>query len=165
MNSPLETLIDETLATFLQGAVSITVGACDRNLRPCLVRAAGCRISADRRRVTVFVSASQSATVLNCVRDKGAIAVVFNQPTTHHTFQLKSPSAEIGALEDGDLEIMAHYRKAFACEVGALGFSEPLIQTLFSFSPNDVVSLSFYPADVFSQTPGPNAGARLKANQ
>lgn len=165
MDSTPETLVDEALATFLQGAVSITVGACDRSLRPCLVRAAGCRISADRRRVTVFVSASQSAVVLDCVRSKGAIAVVFNQPSTHRTFQLKSQSAEIGFLEEGDLEIMANYSKAFAREVGPLGFAESLIQALFSFSPDDVVSLSFYPAEVFSQTPGPNAGARLKANQ
>lgn len=165
MDSTPQALIDEALATFLQGAVSITVGACDQDLRPCLVRAAGCRISADFRRITVFVSASQSAAVLDCVRGNGVITMVFSQPTTHRTFQLKGKSAEIASLEEGDLEIMATYSKAFAHEVAPLGFAEPIIQKLFSFSPDDLVSLSFCPVEVFSQTPGPNAGVRLKVSQ
>lgn len=165
MGSATEPLIDDALASFAQGAVSITVGACDRHLRPCLVRAAGCRISSDRRRVTLFLSASQSTAVLDCVRDHGAIAAVFSQPTTHRTVQLKGTSAEIGALEEGDLVVMATYRAAFAREVAPLGFAEPLIQTLFSFPAGDVVRLSFCPVEAFLQTPGPNAGARLKVAQ
>lgn len=164
MGSTAKTPIDEALAAFAQDAVSITIGACDQQLRPCLVRAAGCRVSADRERVSIFVSASQGAPVLECVRDKGAIAVVFSQPTTHRTFQMKGKSAVIGSLEEGDMEILAAYRKAFAQEVAPLGFGEPLIETLFTYPANDLVRISFSPSEVFSQTPGPNAGARLKVS-
>lgn len=165
MGCTSETLIDEDLAAFSQGAVSITVGACGRDLRPCQVRAAGCRISDDRRRITLFLAGSQASKVLECLHDGSAIAVVFNQPSTHRTFQLKGRRADIGRPVDADFERMAAYRTAFAREVAPLGFDELLVQTLFSFSADDIVTIAFDPDEVFSQTPGPNAGARLKGAQ
>jgi hypothetical protein len=60
---------------------------------------------------------------------------------------------------------MAAYRKAFALEVAPLSFDEPLIQTLFSSAADDAVRISFTPAEAFSQTPGPNAGARIKVGK
>lgn len=165
MSSGTENFIDEALATFSQGGVSITVGACDQNRRPCQVRGAGCRISRDRDRITIFVSAQQGAAVLDCLRNESAITVVFSQPTTHRTFQVKGERAQIAPLASGDEEIMANYRKAFAQEVKPLGFDEPLIQTLFAFPATDILSLTFAPVEAFLQTPGPNAGAKIMGNK
>jgi hypothetical protein len=155
-------LVDSAYTAFIQGGVSIVVGACDRKRLPALARATGCRISSDRRRLTIFMSATQGAQVLRCIRDNGAIAVVFSEPSTHHTIQLKGIDAEVGGLKEGDLQIVEDYRSAFARELDPLGFDEVLIRSFLSCPPADIVSLTFTPAEAYSQTPGPSAGEPLR---
>ena len=51
-------LLDEEGAAFVQGGVSIVAASRDAALVPSIGRVVGCRVAADRRRVTVFVAAS-----------------------------------------------------------------------------------------------------------
>lgn len=158
-----EPLVDVRHAAFLQGGVSICIGACDRDLMPTLVRATGCRIAPDRCKVTVFLSATQGALVLRAIRDNGMVTAVFSEPSTHKTVQLKGRDAEIGGLQPGDIHIVERYRGAFSRELEPLGFEEILIRTLLACPPADLVSLSFTPCEAYSQTPGPKAGEPLQA--
>ncbi|RZI42724.1 hypothetical protein EGT07_12065 [Herbaspirillum sp. HC18] len=162
MTADTEPIIDSSHAEFLQRGVSIGIAACDRDAVPTLVRCTGCRVSADLRRVTLFVSATQAAPVLECIRDNGALAVVFSEPSTHRTVQLKGRNAEVRGLAEGDIQAVAAYRAAFARELGPLGYDELLINTLLSFPPADVVSIVFTPCEAYSQTPGPRAGEPLR---
>ncbi|HYD95834.1 MAG TPA: pyridoxamine 5'-phosphate oxidase family protein [Noviherbaspirillum sp.] len=164
MTAQPEPPIDATHAAFMQRGVSINVATCGADALPTLVRATGCRVSPDRRRVTVFISATQGAPLLKCLRDNGSIAVVFSEPSTHRTVQVKGSHAEVGALTEGDLQTVAAYRTAFARELEPLGYPEVLIRTLLSFPPADIVSISFAPGEAYSQTPGPRAGEPLRKN-
>ena len=159
-----EPLIDAALANLLQGGVGIGVAACDSDLTPTLARATGCRISPDRLQVTVFLSATQAAPVLRCIRENGKVAVVFSQPSTHRTVQLKASNATVGGIAPGDLDIIAAYRSAFARQVAPFGIPEFAIQTLLSFPSADIVGVSFTPDEAYDQTPGPKAGERLGAS-
>jgi hypothetical protein len=155
-------LIDAEHAAFLATAgVSISVGACNAERLPSLTRAIGCRIADDRSRVTVFVIVAQSREVLDDVRANGRIAVVFSEPHTHRTVQLKGEDAVAEGLIDGDRARIERYRDAFTAELGALGYSPLFTRTLLDCSGGEVVAVSFTPAAAFSQTPGPKAGAPL----
>ena len=160
MNEPL---LDAGLAAFLQRGMSINVAACDRNAIPTLARAAGCRVSQDCKRVTVFVSATQAAPVLRCIRDNGAVAVVFSEPPTHRTVQLKGWDAEVSGLTADDFQIVAAYPAAFARQLAPLGFEEIQVRTLLSYPSADIVGISFTPSEAYSQTPGPKAGEPLRS--
>lgn len=160
---PSVPLIDLQHAAFLQSGISLCIGACDNRHVPTLARATGCRISADRRRVTMFVSATQAAPVLRCIRENGAITAVFSRPSTHKTVQLKGKDAVVGGLEAGDMERIEHYRGSFARELEPMGFDEMLIRTLLAAPPADLVAITFTPVEAYSQTPGPNAGEPLRA--
>lgn len=160
--SPSEPLLDAGLAEFMQRGISVVVGARDRHNVPAAARATGCRVSADRRRVTVFISATQAEQVLRCIRDNGQIAVVFSEPSTHRTVQIKGRDATVGGLMDGDLQRIAACRDGFTRDVGLIGFDELLIQTLLFYPSADIVSLNFTPSEAYSQTPGPNAGSPLR---
>ena len=140
------------------------VAACDNDKVPVLVRATGCRLSADRRRVTLFVSSTQAAPVLKCIRENGAIAAVFSEPSTHRTVQLKGKDVQAGGMAEGDLQLVADYRDAFVRELARLGYDEYRIRRLLTFPSTDIVSLSFTPLEAFSQTPGPNAGEPLRSD-
>ncbi|HYD60167.1 MAG TPA: hypothetical protein VEC35_07415 [Noviherbaspirillum sp.] len=161
MPSSDEPLIDDCHAAFMQRGVSIGVAACSRDAVPTLARATGCRVRADRLQLTVFVSATQASPVLECIRDNGTIAVVFSEPSTHRTVQIKGRDARVTGLSESDLQLVAGYRSAFARELAPLGYDEILVRTLLSLPSADIVGISFTPAEAYSQSPGPNAGQPL----
>ncbi|HEX7646842.1 MAG TPA: hypothetical protein VF450_05485 [Noviherbaspirillum sp.] len=161
--SSSETVLDASVAEFLQQGISVVVAARDRNNVPTVARGTGCRVSADRRRVSIFISATQGEHVLKCIRDNGEIAVVFSMPSTHRTVQVKGKDAVVGGLEDGDLQRISDYRDGFARDVSLIGFDELLIQTLLFYPSADIVSLNFTPSEAYSQTPGPRAGEPLRS--
>lgn len=157
-----EPIIDAANAAFLHRGVGMSMAACNADGVPTLVRATGCRVSPDRRCVTVFVSATQAAPVIQCIRTNGAVAVVFSEPSTHRTIQLKGCDATVADLIEGDLQRIAEYRNAFVGQLAHLGYEETLIRTLFAYPSSDIIAVSFTPAEAFSQTPGPHAGEPLR---
>lgn len=156
-------LIDADQAAFMQRGISISVGSCDPSGMPSLVRAVGCRISPDRRQVEVFVSKCQACAVLDDIRNNQAIAVVFSEPSTHRTMQLKAMNASIGGLTDRDHELVERHQKAFVKELAKIGFAKPFVHSLLDCEPVDLVCISFVPCVAYSQTPGPKAGEPLRA--
>lgn len=157
--------LDPEHAAFIQGGVSIIAASRNQNNQPNLSRAIGCRVSADRRRVTLFLYAAQSVALLADVRTNGAIAVVFSQPSTHRTLQLKGADAEAAALMKDDVPILAAYRQSLTAELELISFPEPFPRALFSCPTGDAVAVNFTVAEAFVQTPGPKAGTPLHANQ
>lgn len=161
MSASGEPLLDAEHAAFIQGAVSIVVGSRDAGIVPRLARALGCRVSDDRRRVTVYFPAFQAATLLAAIRAEGAIAVAFNLPSTHRAFQLKGTDATVVPLDASDVERAKRYTEAFSADIGLLGYSAAYGRALLWFDPAELTGVSFTPAAAFEQTPGPRAGERL----
>ncbi|HSN21213.1 MAG TPA: hypothetical protein VLS49_11080 [Usitatibacter sp.] len=159
---PAETFIDDELAAFLESGVSIHAASRDAACVAQLSRGIGCRVDADRRRVTVFLLASQSGAILADFRANGAIAAVFSLPTTHRTVQLKGTDAVLADVEEADLVRIARYREAWVEQLAALGFARPLPRTIVSGARGDIVAVTFTVCAAFVQTPGPSAGTPLK---
>ncbi|GGY61670.1 hypothetical protein [Pseudoduganella albidiflava] len=155
--------LDPGQIAFMQGGISISVGACGRDGMPQLVRAIGCKVAEGGASVTVFVPESRSQAVQRDVFANGAIAVVFTQPSTHRTMQLKSREGRVTALTPGDLALVDAYREAFLAELLPMGFTEPMVRAFLACPPGELVGLTFRPTAAFTQTPGPNAGKPLEA--
>lgn len=147
----------------MQSGISLSIGACNAGNMPSGARALGCRITADRRRVTVLVPVAKGAALLADIRARGAIAAVFSQPSTHRTLQLKGVDAMIEPITDDDHRIAAQYRAAFVHELDLLGYDPRMISAMLDPGQDGFVAVSFTPDAAFSQTPGPNAGAPLGA--
>ena len=154
-------LADEANFALLRTGFMVTVASRDAAHVPSVTRALGCRVSPDRRRVTVFLLASQSATLLRDLRITGAIAAVFSQPSTHRTIQLKGSDATVGAIEPGDVELIEANAAAALADLALAGFPESFARTIFAYDAPDVVAVGFTPSTAFFQTPGPQAGRRL----
>ena len=162
MTAPVDnSLNDEANFALLRTGFMVTVASRDAAHVPSVTRALGCRVSPDRRRVTVFLLASQSATLLRDLRATGAIAAVFSQPSTHRTIQLKGSDALLGAIEPGDLELIEANAAAALADLVLSGFPESFGRTMFAYDAPDVVAVGFTPSTAFFQTPGPQAGRRL----
>ena len=157
MSSDPPSPIGDAHAALIEHRVSIIVGSRDASLRPHLLRAVGCRLSADRRRVTLLVPERSSGDVLNDLRDNGRIAVVFSEPTSNRTVQLKGSDASIGPCGPDDAALAERYVQGFVEEIGRLGFNARLAHTILS-RDDTLVAVQFTIAEAFEQTPGPSAG-------
>jgi len=149
-------------AALMARRVSIIVGSRDAALRPHLMRAVGYRLSADRRRVTLLMSQHSSREVLNDLRDNGQIAVVFSEPSTHHTLQLKGSDAVVTPCGPDDAALAELYLQAFVDEIGQIGFSAQVAHNILGHD-NDLMAVHFTVTAAFEQTPGPAAGQALAA--
>jgi hypothetical protein len=154
-------VLDADTADLLQLGCSINAAACGSDGMPLVARCCGCRLAPDRMSITLFISKKQGAPVLRALAENGAIAVVFSQPSTHKTLQIKGGDAVLVALDPDDHRLVAAYRTAFARELGALGYEEIAAYTILSYPSSDIVGLRFTPAEVYLQTPGPKAGERI----
>ena len=154
-------LIGPEQVALIARRVSVIVASRDSAHRPHLMRAVGRRVSADLRRVTVFMSASSSAAVLADLRANGLIAVVFSEPSTNRTLQLKGRDAMVAPIEPGDEAVVQTYLLHFIDEIGELGFNESVARTMLCATPGDLLAVHFTPEAAFDQTPGPKAGQAL----
>jgi hypothetical protein len=157
-NAPL---LDAEHAAFMQRRVSILLGSCSAEGVPSLARAYGCRVSPDRRSVTVFLAVPQSEALLRDLRAGGTVAVVFSRPSTHETLQLKGSVQRISPVEADDRPVMRAYARSFAEEVAPLGFDEAFQNAIMAPVEDEALAVTFVPAAAFVQTPGPSAGQPL----
>jgi len=155
-------LLDEANAAFIQGGVAIYAASRTADNIPVTSRVLGCRVSKDRRSLTVLFYNGGSRDLLEGVRVSKEIAVVFTQPSTHQTIQLKGTDAVVAAAEKQDIESAILHTDELVADVCPMGYPEPLVRAVVWFDPDDVRVVTFTPIAAFLQTPGPRAGEPLQ---
>jgi hypothetical protein len=143
--------------------VSVIVSSCGLDLTPSLMRAVGSQISADGDRITVYLNRLQSAQVLRDVASTGRIAVVFSEPHSHRTVQVKSHKARLREVTRDDAPLLQRYLLAMQLELGRVGVMPHFVEAMFAHSFEDLSAIEFTPSHAFDQTPGPHAGRPLKS--
>ena len=161
MAQPAPVLIGADQADFIVGGVGISASTCRPGALPNMARCTGCRVSPDRRAITLLLAATPGAALLDDVRRTGAIAAVFSQPSTHHTLQLKGNDGRIVPLEPGDQALAERYVDAFVAQLTPFGYPESVVRAFLASAPDDLAAVQFTVSAAFSQTPGPHAGEPL----
>jgi hypothetical protein len=147
---------------FLHGRVSIIAASSSAGREPHLVRAVGCRVDAAGERVTLLLASSHAGELLADLRANGRIAVVFSEPSTHRTVQLKGSDAEVVTAEDEHHRLLAGYRQRMLPELSIFGFNETWVRALLGCSGAELVAVRFTLTEAWLQTPGPKAGEPLR---
>lgn len=140
--------------------VSVIVSACGAG-GPSIMRAVGSRVEAGGAGVTVFLSRRQSGPLLGDLAATGAIAVVFSEPISHRTVQVKASRLTMRSADTTDLPALQAYRTSMEHEVGLVGFAPAFVRAMLAFTLDDLVAVHFVPEQAFNQAPGPRAGATL----
>ena len=141
--------------------VSAVVSSCDARLRPSIMRAMGSSITPDGVTVTVYLARPQARQLLLDVAATGRIAVVFSEPLSHQTVQVKASQVRIRPAQAPDEPLLQRYRAAMEYELARVGFDARFVSAMFAWQLDDLVAISFEPEVAFDQTPGPRAGAAL----
>ena len=149
------------LVAMIAAGVSVIVGSRDAALRPSLMRAVGSQVDAASQRITVYLARAQSRQLLQDLAATGQIAVVFSQPSTHRTLQVKAGQVEIRNAVAEDQPVLAAYLLAMEHEIQQVGFGPPVTRAMLAHRHEDVVAVSFTAQQAFDQTPGPQAGSAL----
>jgi hypothetical protein len=162
MDDPTASPIGPEQADLIGRRVSIIVGSRDAAQRPHLMRAVGCMLSDDRRQVTVLINQRAAERVLADLRANGLIAVVFSEPTTHRTLQLKGSDAQVLPCgSEGEAVAERHLRR-FVDELADIGVRADVAQTLLA-RDGGLAAIRFTVREAYEQTPGPQAGSALHA--
>jgi hypothetical protein len=156
-------VLDEDHAAFIQSGVSVVVATRNADLVPDAVRGCGCRVSRDRRSVTVLVESLRIDSVIADIEANGMIAVVFSQPSTHRTIQLKGTDARAVRVSPRDRALVDRHLAAWIDELTAIGYGPEFARAVHGNVPDAMVALVFTPTAAFQQTPGPGAGERLRS--
>lgn len=162
MSTP-SSLLSPDLIAMVGGGVSAIVSSCDAALRPSIMRAVGSTITPDGRSITVYLSRRQSRQLLQDVAANGRIAVVFSEPSSHRTLQVKAAGVRTRSALPSDQPLLQRYLAAMQEKITEVGFDHAFTRAMLAYQLDDVVAISFEPTQAFDQTPGPKAGASLSA--
>ena len=149
------------LVAFLQCGVDPILGARRADGRPLVGAGVGCRI-ADKNIVRVFVPLSPNGDLLEAFRHGSAVAATFSRARDHRSIQLKATAADVLDPHPDDLCEIARQSAIATDELVKLGYSRIQAASHHAYEPGDLKVVSFRPERVFTQTPGPGAGAELK---
>jgi hypothetical protein len=155
-------LLPSDLLAMMARGVSVNVASRDAALRPSLMRAVGSSVAEGGRSITVFVSRRQSRQLVQDIAATGRVAVVFSEPSTHRTVQVKATRATLRNAVPADEPVLARYLASMEHEIQLVGYPPEVPRAMLAHRIGDVVAITFEPELAFDQTPGPRAGTRLQ---
>lgn len=152
-------MITDEIAEFLESGLSVAVATRDPRLAPACMRAMGVRVHEDRRHIDLFLPVVTAERTRRDLERVGEVAASFSRPATHQTLQLKGTVVALREAGEADRAVVERYRLAMIESFEAAGV--PARRTArIAYWPCLVLELGV--REIFHQTPGPGAGARLE---
>jgi hypothetical protein len=140
------------------GNVAIWLAVASSECVPQTTRAMGARADRERSTVVLFVPVVQGARALAHIHDGSQIAITFCRILDYRAVQVKGVIGSIRPCTDDDRAIIERYHAAFTIASSQVGIPTDATTRLASWPS---VALEVSVRELYSQTPGANAGARL----
>ncbi len=109
----------------------------------------------------VVLSRAANTKALDAIRDGSAVSVTFTAAPDHRAFQVKATRATICEASSDDEPEMTRQCAVFRDGLVEIGFSPALAAGFSAFDATQLQAIEFRPERVFTQTPGPGAGAEF----
>jgi hypothetical protein len=154
-------MIPEKIVRFLEQRGNCAfAGTRNRDLMPFGHRISGWCIGADRRRMTAFTAESFTAAVVESLQENGELALTVEDFPSHETYQFKGRYLSHRPAHREDSAIVDRIRERFMKSMRTLVPMLPQ-DTVGAFTSEPVLAVEFEVFEIFVQTPGPGAGARI----
>ncbi|HVY27947.1 MAG TPA: hypothetical protein VHB79_15430 [Polyangiaceae bacterium] len=102
---------------------------------------------------------AQAPRLLAALRSATAVAINLTHPLTFHGRQFKGPLVDLEEPSAEAAEAAHEYFQSFALALAQIGLTAEQCRGMFKHGPTRWVRIR--PTEMFNQTPGPGAGARL----
>jgi hypothetical protein len=137
-------------------------GTRDRNLVPSGCRVSAWRLGPDARTLTVLIPDPLSDRIVELLQETGKLAITLEEHPTHETYQLKGEYLRHRPLEPDDWDVVARLRDRLGKAIRPeLPDDMPEAYVLSIMAPDPRVAVDIDVHEVYVQTPGPGAGARV----
>jgi hypothetical protein len=153
-------LSEEQCEWFEQG-LGGAMACSKRDTAPFIMRVFAARACADRSALQFCVIRSDAERLLDTLRDNAEVSVTLADPPTYRSLQFKGPCAVLPHAPDPDwVEECLQRSDAAFVKVGLRPGEGMRFLDQYA-NPRDMLLLELTVRDVFDQTPGPDAGARV----
>lgn len=152
-------MIDDALATFLQQGLGINLGTRDAALEPHAAYVAAARVEPGGTHITAFVPAIGADEVLADLADNGQAALVFARPEDDRACQVKGVFEQAAPASEADRACVQAQHAGFMHQLEIIGTGG---EHLRAWTIWPCVAVRLRVTALFSQTPGPDAGAPLR---
>jgi hypothetical protein len=151
-------MIDADLARFLEGGLAIHIATRDANLEPDGTRIPAVKVDDGGACLTVYVPKVSEARVLPNLLDNGQAAVCFVRPIDERACQIKGTFLSAREASDAEHAFAAAQWEGFGQNLERIGLPRALTE---GWTMQPCLAVRLRVTALFSQTPGPKAGASL----
>jgi hypothetical protein len=152
-------MLDRTLTEFLEQGLAIHIGTRDARLRPngCVVTAV--RVEDEGRHLVAFIPKAVTPAVFDDLRGNGQAAISFTRPSDDKAVQVKGAFVAVEDATEADQQFALNQWEGFLRQLDLIGLPGKATAT-WTLWP--CVAVRIRVTALFSQTPGPEAGAVLR---
>jgi hypothetical protein len=152
-------MLDKSLTEFLELGLAIHIGT--RNVR---MEPNGCRVTAVRvedqgTHLVAYLPKAATPSVLEDLNNNGQAAISVARPADDRAIQVKGVFVSLRDAEPSEEPFVMAQWNAFVKQLDMIGFNASTSTHSWSMWP--CVAVKIRVTNVFSQTPGPDAGAVL----
>ncbi|MGE5596699.1 MAG: pyridoxamine 5'-phosphate oxidase family protein [Hyphomicrobiales bacterium] len=152
-------LVDQQLKAFLESGIATEVATVDGAGRPHHTPGWGPRICDGGAVLQLFLEDPRATQALSDIAETGRLAVVFADPVTYRSIQLKGYASVAGAALPGDTRWIERHRNAFLACIAMIGDPPSALRNMWMDTTYTRVDVRIEQA--FDQTPGRRAGVPL----
>jgi hypothetical protein len=152
-------MLDRTLTEFLEQGLAIHIGTRDARLRPngCVVTAV--RVEDEGRHLVAFIPKAVTSAVFDDLHSNGQAAISFTRPSDDKAVQVKGEFVATDDATQADQQFAMSQWEGFLRQLDLIGLPGKATAT-WTLWP--CVAVRIRVTALFSQTPGPEAGAVLR---
>ena len=150
---------DQRIRRCLEAGASILVATVDARGVPSCCRAAAVTSDDDLKTVAIYLPIATSQQTINDIATTHRIAVAATHLREHSSIQLKGTACTARLAREDEAALVEDRYQAFAEVLHKIGLPRRLTRSVVHW-PAFVVDMKV--EEIFEQTPGPNAGARLR---
>jgi hypothetical protein len=143
----------------LEGGTSVLVGSVNRQGMPSCCRGIAVISDDGLATMTVYVPLASSQETIANIATTHRIAVSVTHPVGHTSVQLKGTTGTARLAEDGEAALLRNRVDALADVLDSIGLPRRITQSL-AYWPSYAIDVQV--EEIYEQTPGPNAGGRLR---
>jgi general stress protein 26 len=151
-------VISADLAAFLEGGVSIHIATRDNDLEPHGASVAAVKVDADGEHITAYLPRIAASQVIADLESNRQAALGFGRPSDDHACQVKGLFLTARAASAQERKLVERQWEAFLKDLMLIGFPR---QATEGWRTWPSVAIRLRVTAIFSQTPGPGAGAPL----
>ena|SRR5688572_8285624 len=151
--------VPEELVPFLETGVGGWLATCNKAGVPETTRVTGADVGRKKRSLTLYVPIEQAGKTFENLRENRRLAIFFVRVSDYRAVQVKGDLLEMRECEERQRARVTRYMGEFTEACVKVGVARDVMNAL-QYWPVMAVEMSV--TDLFSQSPGPDAGARWR---